>query len=289
MDPQLDSDLLRTFVAIADTGSFTRAADAVHRTQSAVSMQVKRLEDTVGRSLFARQARGVVLTPSGETLLANARRVLRLLDETMSTLSGSAVEGEVRIGIPEEYGSTLLPRILAQFAASHRRVQVTVHCEGSEAHERALAAKSLDLAVLSETRNASPGEVLIYDPIVWVTSNRHLVHEEDPLPVAVFEQGCWWRDQALRGLEDRGRAYRVAYSSPSVAGVQAAVTSGLAVAVLGRSTVPPGIRILGADDGFAHMPDSAIVLRKRAGPTNEAIERMAAAVADAFRSGGSTG
>ena len=288
MDPRLDSDLLRTFVAIADTGSFTRAADAVHRTQSAVSMQIKKLEETVGRPVFNRGTRGVALTRSGEILLANARRVLRLLDETILTLGDQGAEGEVRIGIPAEYGNTLLPRILAQFSESHSRVRLTVRCEASTASDTregfapALERGELDVAVILAESGDPPGEILFHDPLVWITSERHLVHEEDPLPVAAFNPGCWWRRNALDTLERQNRRYRIAYSSTSVTGIQAAVSAGLAVGFLGRSTVPPGARVLTGEEGFPPLPGSNVVMRTRTGPLSPAVERMVMVIREAF-------
>jgi DNA-binding transcriptional LysR family regulator len=286
MEPRLESGLLRTFLAIAEGGSFTRAAEAVHRTQSAVSMQVKRLEEGVGRPLFRRGGRGVVLTPPGEALLPKARRIVRLLDEAASSLAAEEVTGPVSIGVPEEYGSNLLPGILARFATIHPGVQVTVRCEPSDGYAAAVARGELDLAVVT----AEPGEpedaVLLHDPIEWVTSEAQGAHERDPLPLAMFDRGCWWRHRALEALEEAGRPYRIAYTSASVAGVQAAVSSGLAVAVLGRSTLPTGARTLGKRDGFPPLPVSKLALRRRAGPAPTAVARMAEAVTQAFEGAG---
>lgn len=283
MNARLDSDLLRTLVAIADTGSFTQAAGIVRRTQSAVSMQVKRLEETVDQPLFRREARGVSLTAQGETLLASARRVLRLLDQATNALRAEPLAGAVRVGIPEEYGATVLPHVLGRFAEANSGVRVTVSCDQSPALDTAIDHGELDLAVVVVDSGRAEGEALIHDPTVWVTSARHLVHEQDPVPLAMFEQGCWWRDWALKALDDRGRRYFVAYTSASVAGLQAAVTSGLAIAVLGRSTLPPGSRALTVEDGFSNLPGSSVVLRMRPGGPSQAVSSMAAAIREAFR------
>lgn len=282
MNPHLDSDLLRTFVAIADSGSFTRAADVIHRTQSAVSMQVKKLEDIAGQSLFTRSSRGVSLTPAGEDLLGNARRIVRLLDEAGRSLDRTTLEGEVRVGVPEEYGSALLPRVLARFAESHPLVRVTVCCEPSLALARAFARKDLDIAILGTEHGEKPGEVLLRDPSLWVTSARHLAHEIDPLPLAMFESDCWWRDWALASLDGRGRRCRIAYTSASVAGIQAAVASGLAVAILSQSTLPPGIRELRAEEGFEPVPELVVTLRQDPASTSAASAAMARAIRDEF-------
>ena len=283
MNTPLDSDQLRTFVAIADGGSFTAAARAVHRTQSAVSMQMKRLEARVGHRLFARGARGVVPTAEGEALLGTARRVLRLLDEAAEELRAPQLEGSVRIGLPEEYGPTVLPRLLAEFAEAHPKVMVSVQCGLSAELDEALAGGRLDLAILVSDLVRMPGEVLLHDPTVWVTSSRHLAHEQEPLPLAMFEAGCWWRDWALRALDRQDRAYRIAYSSPSVAGIQAAVTAGLAVTLLGASTRPKDSRILAAEDGFEPLPGSQVLLRRADKVDSPAVDGMANAISRTVR------
>ena len=284
MDSRLDSELLRTFVAIADSGSFTGAADLVHRTQSAVSLQVRRLEDALGQSLFARGRRGVTLTPAGEALLSRARPILRLLDQAADALKDHQIEGALSVGLPEEYGTSLLPAVLARFAARHPRVQVTVRCAASLALDALLARGELDLAVVQVSQGDLQGELLIHDPTIWAASARHGTQELDPLPLAMFEPGCWWRDWALRALDQRGRAYRVAYSSASTAGVQAAIAGGLALGVLGRSTLPAGCRALTRDEGFDDLPGSNVLLKCRS--ESPATESMAAALREAFRAVG---
>lgn len=146
MRPNLDSDLLRTFVAVADTGNFTKAAERAGRTQSAVSMQMKRLEGMIGDSLFERGSRGVALTQRGGELIANARRIVSLLDETAASMVAAPLGGPVRIGIPEEYGHAILSRALGVFAKRHPQVDITVRYAHSGAQIAALAAGELDLA-----------------------------------------------------------------------------------------------------------------------------------------------
>lgn len=282
MPVHLDSDLLRVFAAVADAGSISGATARLGRTQSSVSVQVGKLEAITGRTLFVRQARGVRLTAAGETLLVRARRVLSALAEAEAALAADPLSGTVRIGVPEEYGTGVLPEILARFAATYPDVEVVVSCEPSTGLEHALDGGKLDLAVLAIDSGRRAGELLTYDPTVWVTSTRHEAHAADPLPLAMFAQDCWWRDWALKALDDRGRAYRVATTSRSVAGVQAAVTSGLAVAVLARSTMPEGARVLGREDGYEELPGSAVVLRRAEGARSGAAEGMAAAIRNAF-------
>jgi DNA-binding transcriptional LysR family regulator len=278
----LDSELLRVFVTVTDAGSVSGGAKRLGRTQSAVSMQIRKLEEAAGHPLFRREPRGVRLTASGEALLLRARSILTLLGEAESALNVDPLAGHLSIGVPEEYGAPVLPEVLARFAETHPEVEVTVHCEPTPALEAALDAGTLDLAVLAIDSGQPGGEVIAYDPTVWVASSRHRVETADPVPVALYDQDCWWRDWALRTLDARGRRYRVAYTSRSVAGVQAAVRSGLAVAVLARSTMPANSRLLDAADGFAELPGSSVVLRRGAhqGPI---AERMVDALRAVFR------
>lgn len=278
----LDSDLLRTFVAVAESGNFTRAAETVNRTQSAVSMQIKRLEEMVGDMLFERGARGVKLTPKGGDLIGNARRIVALLDETAATLRAAPLDGPVRIGIPEEYGQTILSRALGAFSKRHAQVEVTVRYAHSASQMAALAAGELDLAVVFEWQDFSDGEVLMQDPTVWVTSTLHNMHEERPLPVALYNRAGWCRDFVMRSLERSGIDYRVAYTSDTTGGLKLALTAGLAVAPVSRSNIPAGCRELTAADGFGAIDSSNVVLHRHPRAAGEAIDGMAEAIREAF-------
>ncbi|HRX63049.1 MAG TPA: LysR substrate-binding domain-containing protein [Candidatus Competibacter sp.] len=262
MTLQLDPDLLRTFVAIVDAGGFTAAAQQVHRTQSAVSMQVRRLETGLSRTLFQREGRGVPLTPEGEALLGYARRLLKLHDEALAVLTRPDLTGRVRLGTPDDYVERFLPDILVRFARAFPRVQVDVHCEPSLHLRRLLAEDRLDLALITGAPGAEIGEILRREPTVWATAERHLAHEQDPLPLALFQPGCPFRDWALAGLGETGRPYRVAYTSASITGLFAAVTAGLAVTVLGHSLLPETVRALRADEGFPPLPPASITLQQ---------------------------
>lgn len=279
----LDSDLLRTFVAVSETGNFTQAAELVGRTQSAVSMQMKRLEETVGARLFERGSRGVALTRQGSDLLGNARRIVALLDETAAALKAPPLGGPVRIGLPEEYGSSVLARALGGFAKRHPGVEVTVCYGHSSAHLDSLARNALDLAVVFDARPTPQGEVMMTDPTVWVTSDRHGVHTRTPLPVALYTQPSWCMDLAVESLR-RGRiAYRVAYTSDTSGGLKIAAASGLAVAPISRSNIPADCRELTAADGFGEIDSSRVVMHRAAGAKGPAVDGMADAIREAFR------
>lgn len=280
MSAHLDPDLLRTFVAIVDAGGFTSAAQQVHRTQSAVSMQVRRLEAVLDRTLFQREGRGVQLTPEGEALLGYARRLLKLHDEALAVLSRPDLSGLVRLGTPDDYVGRFLPDILVRFARAFPRVQVEVHCEPSVNLRRLLAEDRLDLALITGTPGAETGEVLRREPTVWATAERHLAHEDDPLPLALFPSGCPFRDWALAGLNERGRPYRIAYTSASLTGILAAVTAGLAVTVLSRSILPAEVRPLRAEEGFPPLPPASVTLHR-----GHAVSAVAEGLASYLREG----
>ncbi len=283
MTLQLESDLLRSFVAVADLENFTRAANLLGRTQSAVSMQMKRLEELVGDLLFERGPRGVSLTRRGGELLVNARRIVNLLDQTAAALTAPALEGRVRIGIAEEYGAPVLSRALGAFGKAHPNVEIMVRYAGSYAQREALERGDLDLAVVFEWERAPRGEVLMVDPTVWATSDVHRMHEQSPLPVALYESAGWCTEFAIRSLESCGQAYRVAYRSDTGSGLKLAVSSGLAIAPLSRSNIPAGCRELIAADGFGDIDASNVVMYLRKRATAEAVTAMAAAIREAFR------
>ncbi|EJM99309.1 LysR family transcriptional regulator [Phyllobacterium sp. YR531] len=279
----LDSELLRVFAAVAQHGNVTRAAEQVGRTQSAVSMQVKRLEDILGESLFERGSRGVMLTSQGRALLTSANRIISLLDETAASIRAKPLGGPVRIGIPEEYGYTVLPRALAAFANQHPNVEVTVKCGYSSAQIAALEADELDLAVIFDQQQPPVGEVLFVDPTVWVTSDTHCVHENDVVPIAIYESSSWCKKFAIGSLETSRVNYRVAYSCDTSGGLKIAVVSGLAIAPLASSNIPAGCRALTEVDGFPLIDSSNVVLKRNPLRKSAAIDGMVAVIREAFR------
>lgn len=281
MKAHLDSDLLRTFLAIADTRNFTKAAEQLYRTQSAVSMQMKRLEQLVGGALFERGSRGVELTRKGHELLGNARRVVSLLDDTAAQMTAAPLSGTVRIGIPEDYSYAVLVRALAGFSKRHCTVEVNVWCGWSASNRAKLAAGALDLAVVCEWNGANEGEILLNDPTVWVTSDLHNMHEERPMPVALYMGGDWL-DIARRSLETLAIDHQVTYRSDTTGGLLLAVQSGLAVAPIARSNIPPGCRELSAAEGFGEIDSANVVLLRNRGAVGSVVDGMAQAIREAF-------
>ena len=270
---ELQIDLLKTFLAIIDTGGFTNASQVVHRTQSAISMQVKRLEDMIGQPLFERIGRSFKLTTEGEVLVPYARRLLKLHEDAVAAMIKPEIAGSVKIGIIDDYALRFLPDILSRFASAYPKVQVTVRCEPTSLLVPALAKGELDLALVNGTDK--DGDIIMHDPAVWVSSAIHLTHEEDPLPLAVFPTECVFRKWSLEALDSVNRAYRVAYQSPSVAGILATVSAGLAVSILLASVVPKEFRVLGKEEGFPELPTAKIVIKHAPGPRSEAVDCMA--------------
>lgn len=249
----IDIDLLKTFLAIAGTGSFTRAADEVHKTQSAVSMQMKKLEEQVGRALFDRGARSVRLTPDGMRLLDYAQRIVKLSEEAAAVFTEPALQGTVTLGVPDDYADRLLPRVLSAFARSHPHVELVVHCNQSTDLAAAIGKGDLDLAIVTNCE-VMRSEVIRREALNFVGSQEHATHLADPLPLAVGPRTCAWRGMAQAALDSVGRRYRVAYTSSAAAALSSAVLAGLAVSILPESAIRPEMRILTDRDGFPGLP-----------------------------------
>lgn len=286
----LDLDLLRAFVAVVDQGGFTAAAERLGRTQTAVSMRIKRLEALTGRRLLRRNNRGVALTADGEALAVHARRMLGLNAAAVAALAASPPEGEVRLGTPADYAAAFLADVLPAFARAFPRVRVEVRCDLSAVLLDDLDRGRLDLALVTRRPGDARGTAAHREPLVWAGARGGIAHEREPLPLAVFPPLCPFREVALAALATAGREARLAYVSPSVAGLQVAVASGFAVAALARSTVLPGMRVLAAEEGFPDLPDVEIALHRRPEARAEPVSRLAAFVEAALASGpGATG
>ncbi len=291
MSIPLESDLLRTFVAVANSRNFTRAGETIGRTQSAVSIQMKRLEEVVGEQLFVRNARGIDLTSKGQQLLGNARKVVSLLDETAELMRAAPLCGEVRVGIPEEYSTTVLPEVLARFAKSHPEVEVSAVIDTSCAFPEAIDQDKLDIAIVFSVPNAVRGELIFVDPSVWVTSVHHDVHLRRPLPVAMYERkspwvtGGWCHDYALRSLDDAGIDYRIVYNCNANNGLEASMRSGMAIAPMSRSCIPADCRELTMEDGFGTIDSGRVMLQKNPKRHSPAVAQLETTIRSAFTSG----
>ncbi len=260
MTALIDADHLRTFIAIAESGSFTRAAELVHKTQSAVSMQMKRLEERVGRPIFARDGRFSKLTEDGERLLDYARRIIKLNLEALAAFSDAELSGRVRLGVPDDYADRYLPEIMARFSRAYPGVELTVSCEPSTDLIERIEGDDLDLAIITATESTRATETFRQERLLWVTSSRHPTHSEEPLPLALGLARCCWRRSALDCLEKIGRPYRILYTSGNAGAIAAAVLAGLAVSVFPESGLRPGMRVLMPSEGFPPLPSCRVGL-----------------------------
>jgi DNA-binding transcriptional LysR family regulator len=275
MTALLDIDQLRTFIAIAETGSFTKAADVVNKTQSAVSMQMKRLEERIERPIFARDGRASKLTEDGMRLLDYARRLVKLNVETISAFSDTALSGRVRLGVPDDYADRYLPEIMARFSRAYPGVELTVLCEPSIDLLERIDANEIDLAIVTNCETKRAAETFRRERLLWVTSNRHSAHREERVPLALGRPSCSWRRTAIDRLESVGRPYRVLYSSSNAGAVAAAVLAGLAVSVLPESGLRPGMRVLTAAEGFPELPSCRIGLVRNAHDSSALADALA--------------
>jgi DNA-binding transcriptional LysR family regulator len=275
MNGVLDLDQLRTFVAIAESGSFTRAAEVVHKTQSAVSMQMRRLEERIGKPIFTRDGRMSKLSDDGERLLGYARRMLSLSNETIAAFDETELTGTVVLGTPDDYADRFLPEILARFARSNPRVEVTVMCEQSTLLADRIRSADVDLAIVTACGDFD-AEVIRQEPLLWVTSAAHHTEQEDVVPLALSRAPCMWRTAGLDALTGVGRKYRVRYTSGNSTAISAAVLAGLAVTVLAESALRPGMRVLSEAEGFPRLPTCEIgIIRSWNKPNSPVVDKLA--------------
>lgn len=280
----LDSDLLRTFVAVAEAGSVTDGAARIHRSQSATSLQIKRLESVLGRPVFERHGRGVALSDTGRRLLPVAHEVTARLDAALRDISENAVAGKLRLGVPDDHGQSKLAGIIATFARRHPRVELDVTCALSTRFPDALERGLLDLAVYEVEHPKTHEELLMEDPTCWASAAHRDFPTNDPLPVALFDHACWWRDAAIASLKARGRPYRIVYSSQSVSGVIAAVEAGIAVGLLGRSSLHTGLSVVNDTLGLKGTPASKLVMASNGSDVTAPQDAMKSAIRTAFLS-----
>lgn len=271
----LQMDLLRTFATVADLASFTRAGDLLGRTQPAISLQIKKLEELVQAPLFERDTRQLRLTPKGEILALYARQILCLHDEAVARLRASEIRGSVHIGIPNDFAVFLLPEVLGDFAAANAGVMVNVSCDISAALLQGLGRGSFDLVVAMTAEPARlPAAKLWPERLAWAGSPERCPEALRPLPLVVYPEGCTYRARMTRALTKAGIPWRIACTTPSLAGLQAAVQAGLGVTVLSTHTIPQGLRVLGLETGFPGLPDVTIGLYYDRGRLSEAASSL---------------
>lgn len=251
----LDIDQLRSFAAVADCGSFTAAGELVARTQSAVSVQIKRLEETLGKTVFERSSRSLALTPAGETLLAYARRILELNDESVRRISEPPVAGSLRLGITEYFVPSELPFILSRFTEAYPDVHLEVRMGLSRELRQAVADGALDVALV-RLAPSERAKALWKEAQLWVARNGSEPALDDVVPLVLLPAPCVLRAHALESMKRRKRRFKVVFTGSSMSSIQAAVTAGLGVSIVPRSSLLPQMRTLGReypDPGTLHV------------------------------------
>ena len=261
----LDLELLRSFVSVVDAGGFTRAGERVHRTQSTVSQQIKRLEDDLGQMLLHRSGKDVTPTEAGERLLSYARRLLSLAEEARDVVGRPGDGGAVKIGIPEDFAAYRLAKLLASFSRSHPELRMDVRADQSMYLRRDLERGDLDLALLkrdaSEKGGIASNIASWPERVHWVTSKSHPRNTHSgSVPLIGFPAGCLYRSRAIHALESAGRAWHMAYTSSSLAGIQAAVAAGMGLSILSEMAIQADHRVLTAKDGFAPIDKTEVAL-----------------------------
>lgn len=258
----IDPELLRAFVTVVEAGGFSQAAERLLRGQSAVSLQIKRLEERLGVRLLDRGPRHVTLTSEGELILDHARRILSLNDELVSRLREPELSGLVRLGAPEDFATSHLPNVLARFSRSHPRVALEVTCELTLELLQRFQSGGLDLALVKREPMGDLGGVRVWrEPLVWVASTRAVTETQDALPLVVSPRPCVYRKRATDALDAQGRSWRIAYTCGSLTGNHAAVRAGLGVTVLPKAMVPPDLTVLNDEmTGLPALADTEIAL-----------------------------
>jgi DNA-binding transcriptional LysR family regulator len=275
-----DLELLRSFVSVVDAGGFTRAGERVHRTQSTVSQQIKRLEEDVGQPLLNRSGKDVTPTEAGERLLSYARRLLALAEEARDVMGRPGHEGAVRLGIPEDFAAYRLAELLAAFSRSHPGLRLDMRTDQSLYLKRDLERGEIDLALLKRDAGEKGGIAVWPERVHWVTSKTHPV---DPnvasVPLIGFPAGCLYRSRAIHAIESAGRPWHMAYTSSNLAGIQAAVAAGLGLSILSEIAIQPDHRVLTGRDGFAPIDKTEVAL-VAAPEANAATLRLADRLAE---------
>ncbi|MEM9550861.1 MAG: LysR substrate-binding domain-containing protein [Pseudomonadota bacterium] len=262
MKRDLEIDLLRSFVAVAAQLNFTQAATAIGRTQSAVSLQIKRLEDIVGKRLFERNRQSVTTTHAGEALLVYANRILAANDAALSHIQRPEAAGLVRIGAPDDYATFLLPQILSSISKDHPRLQLEVTCDNSSELLPQLDKGALDIVVATHSKTAVAGEIARYEPLHWVAAPDYLDDPVAPLSLVLFPVGCVCRDIALDALRRIDRSWHVAYSTRSIGVMERAILENSGVSVMEASIIPAGLKIIDGRKGFPSLPDVVISVHR---------------------------
>lgn len=273
----LPMDLLRAFVSVAQLNSITKAGEMLGRSQPAVSLQIKRLEELLGESLLIRNGKNLELSETGERFYSHANQILSLNDLALSQFSKSSISGKVRLGIPSEFATILLPKIVSRFAKAYPNVTLEVNCELSKNLRSKTGKASHDLILaLQDNPNETKDELVKTDELVWVTSTDHNTHKLPIVPLIAAAQGCIYRQRAIGLLDRIKQPWQIVYTIPDLTGIQYAIQEGLGVTVLAKSTVPGNLRILPTSGRFPDLGKVGIsLIASSRSKKNEAVHLLA--------------
>lgn len=257
----LPMDLLRTFITVADLGGYTKAGDILGRTQPAISLQMRRLEDLVGMTLFSQQRRKIALTDEGARLAIYARQILCLNDEAVAVFRDTEIAGIIRVGLPTDYAVAFLQGVLTAYAKQHQEVTLETSCNLSKPLLDGLAADEFDVVIAMTAERVSQhlSRAWVERPI-WVVGESLKLTGDGPVPIVAHPEGCEYRNRMVESLSSINRQWRVIYSSPGISSLQNAVLSGLGVSALTKRTLLPGMRVLSLEDGFPPLANIRVGL-----------------------------
>jgi len=271
----LPMDLLRAEVSVAQLGSFTKAGELLGRSQPAVSLQLRRLEELVGEGLLVRNGKTLELSEVGENLYGYANQILSLNDLAISQLSKSTIEGKIRLGIPSEFATVLMPKIVSRFAKAYPNVTLEVNCELSKSLLSKTGKATHDLILaLEDNPSSTDSNLLRTDELVWVTGADQQMPRVGVVPLIAAAQGCIYRNRAIKTLEQVNQPWQIVYTIPDLTGIQYAIQEGLGVTVLAKSTVPENLKILPPSVRFPELGEVGISLINSTNNKNEAVQLL---------------
>lgn len=252
----LPTDVLRSFLAVIDLGSFTKAGQLLGRTQPAISLQVRKLEELVGMTLMDTSGRNVVLTREGERLARYSRQLLAMNDEIVARLQHKETSGSLRVGLPNDYAVAFFQKALANFSKHNQDVEMSIHCDTSEQLLAMFDRDELDIVVAMFDGTPPPGLIYTWaERPIWVAGGDLNAENKAPIRIAAHPKGCHYRDRMIRSLDQIGLPWRITFCSPGINGLQLAVQSGFGVTALTRRTLMRGMRVLTESEGFPPLPD----------------------------------
>lgn len=277
----IPTDLLRAFVTIIDLRGYTRAGEQLGRTQPAISLQMRRLQDLLGVQLFTKDGNGTSVTEAGELVAGYARQILALNDEMQLRLSDKRTHGKLRLGIPNDYADHFLPRLMQGFAADYRGIAFDVVCDVSHALLKGLRESMFDVVVAMTPDGPAEGAFMTWrEPLAWV-GNSVVANDDEALRVVCYPEGCLYRRNMLSALQRDGRSFEIVYTSPSLAGLEAAISTGFGVSVLARRILSERLVEIN-DRNLPRIADVVVGIYVGEKARTPAVQSFAARFADMF-------